>query len=877
MKLPECAGSFAWKSLLRENCARDLEKGIKEFMKKTLIKLSVFVIIFFVALVVAGKVMNKGHENITMEMSQATFPIVYMERNGTKYNCLHGYTNGMDTAFQREVITVLGENRDTGIVMNTFGRNIEKISMEVRSIDGERLIENSEISDYTVENGEIHANIALKDLIDKGVEYMLILIINADEEEIRYYSRVIWGDELNADEKLAFVIDFHEKLYDKEAARELTKYLETNSKLQDNKSFHYVNIHSSFKQITWGDLPIREETAPDIRITEISGQTASFLVDYFVSTSEGKTKNYYRVQEYYRIRYTQERTYLLDYERTMTQFTDVDEMCANDKILLGITDENVQMQESEDGNIVVFEAAGRLLSYNVITNRLTVIFSFYDKDNADVRTLYDQHTIKILDVDEGGNVQFAVYGYMNRGRHEGEVGIEIYSYDNTLNTIEEIIYIPYDKSYTVLDAELGRLLYLSREQKLYLSLENRVYCVDLVGKTYSVLANVPQDDIVQVSDNHRILVSLVTDEKGDINHCRELSIRNLNNETEVIVSAKAGESIRPLGFMGEDVIYGIARDAEIIEESSGRIIFPMYKVCICDSDGELLKEYEQEGIYVTGCVVEANQITLTRSRKLGDTVYIAAENDHIMNNTETEIGKNIVAVAAIDTYQRYVQIQTRNTIDTKTLKILTPKEVVFEGGRDLEIENGELPDRYYVYGPYGVSGIYNASSTAVNLAYDISGVVTDNEGNTVWLKGTRVTKNQIMAIKGDSVSEERGSLAVCLDTMLKYEGIIRNSEYLFEQGQTVMEILEDNLSDAKILDLTGCNLDTVLYYVNQDIPVLAILNDGNAVLLTGFNEYNVVVMDPAAGTPLYKKGMNDTAEWLEENGNSFITYVKNAR
>ncbi len=818
--------------------------------------------------------MNKGHENITMEMAQAAFPIVYMERNGERYNCLHGYSNSMDTAFQREVITVLGENRETGVVIDTYGRSIDKISMEVRSIDGERLIENSDITDYEQTGDEISADVELKDLIDKDTEYMLVLILSVDGSQIRYYSRVVWSDSLNADEKLAFVKDFHEKLYDKEAAKELTKYLETNSKLQDNKSFSYVNIHSSFKQITWGDLPVKEEAEPKIRITEISGQTASFLVDYIVSTSEEDDKQKYKVQEYYRIRYTQDRTYLLDYERTMTQFTDVDEMCANDKILLGITDEDVQLQESEDGNIVVFEAAGRLLSYNVTTNQLAVIFSFYDEDNADERTLYDQHTIKILDVDEGGNVQFAVYGYMNRGRHEGEVGIEIYSYDNTFNTIEEIIYIPYNKSYTVLDAELNRLLYLSREQKLYISLENNIYCVDLAERSYSILANVTQDGTIQVSDNHRIFVSLVTDESTDINHCSEMSIRNLNNETEVIVSVGMDEAIRPLGFMGEDVIYGVARSEEIVEESSGRIIFPMYKVCICDSDGKLLKEYEQEGIYITGCVVEENQITLTRSEKQGDTSYTAVEDDHIMDNSESETGKNVIYVAAIDIYERYVQIQTRNTIDTKTLKVLTPKEVVFEGGRSLEIESGEEPDRYYVYGPYGISGIYNSSATAVNLAYDISGVVTDNEGDTIWLKGTRATKNQIMAIKGDIADDDVSSLAVCLDTMLKYEGIIRNSEYLFEQGQTVMEILEDNLTDAKVLDLTGCSLDAVLYYVNQDIPVLAILNDGNAVLLTGFNEYNVVIMNPDETTPLYKKGINDTTEWLEENGNNFITYVR---
>ena len=73
--------------------------------------------------------------------------------------------------------------------------------------------------------------------------------------------------------------------------------------------------------------------------------------------------------------------------------------------------------------------------------------------------------------------------------------------------------------------------------------------------------------------------------------------------------------------------------------------------------------------------------------------------------------------------------------------------------------------------------------------------------------------------------------------------------------------------------MSGCNLDAMLYYVNLDIPVLAILSDGEAVLLTGFNEYNVVVMEPSTGK-LYKKGMNDTTEWLQENGNYFVTYKR---
>ena len=152
-------------------------------------------------------------------------------------------------------------------------------------------------------------------------------------------------------------------------------------------------------------------------------------------TREGKNITYYTVEEYFRIRYTADRMYLLDYERTMNQIPNVDQMYANDKLLLGITGTDIPMIESEDGNVVVFVVSNRLFSYNVSTNKLTLIFSFYDKENGDERTLYDQHTIKILDVDEGGNVQFVVYGYMNRGVREGEVGIQLYSFSSSLNTL----------------------------------------------------------------------------------------------------------------------------------------------------------------------------------------------------------------------------------------------------------------------------------------------------------------------------------------------------------------------------------------------------------------------------------------------------------
>ena len=840
-------------------------------MKKTIIRIAVCVVVFLASALIIGSIMNQGHNNMTMEMAPATLPMITMESGGVACNELHGNTVEMDVAYQKDCITLLGEGRQANFTVDTFGREITGISTEVRSIDGSRLIENSEVTGWKANGKSFSVSLTLKDLIDTNTQYSLTLILELEgEQKVYYYTTILWNDDVHISEILEFATDFHGKLYDKEVAKELTKYLEPNSKLTDNGTFHKVNIHSSFQQITWGSLEPVQEDAASIRLTQISGNVASLLMDFVVSTGEGKNKIYYNVEEYYRVRYTSERMYLLDYERTMTQIPDTTRMYANDKILLGITDENVDMMESADGNTVVFSDMGQLLSYNAATNGLTVIFSFYDKDNADRRTLYDNHGIKILDVDEGGNVKFAVYGYMNRGRHEGETGIQIISYDNSLNTIEEEVYIPYSKSYAVLKDEMEQLLYRNRQQHVYFFLENGVYDVDLENRSAEQLVSIRQDDSLQVSENHEIIV---WQEGDDINHSNQLNVRNLNTGEQTVIRAQDGEAIRPLGFMGEDIIYGVARESDIRTENSGQIFYPMYKVCISNSSGNNLKEYGQDGIYIVDCAIEGNQITLSRIQRSENGSYQEILNDQIMNNVEEEPGQNKVVTADIDIYERYVQIQTKTTIDTKTIKVLNPKEVVFEGGRELTLDAVSEVSRYYVYNAYGVQGIYSAPGKAVKEAYDSSGVVTNDRGITVWLKGNRVSRNQIMAIKEESVTDQKNSLTVCLDNILRHAGITRNTEYDLAQGKTAIQILEVNMTGVQVLDLSGCSLDAVLYYVNQDIPVLAILEDGEAVLVTGFNEFNVVIMEPSTGK-LYKKGMNDATAWFAENGNHFITYMR---
>ena len=846
-------------------------------MKKAILKGILLGVIFAAALALISRIMNRGNTDMTTEMSEATYPILSLYAEGHTVNSLHGYAQSMDTAHLRDTIQPVGSDRKIDARIETYGDAIGSIAFEVRSINGERLVESTEVEEYEQEDSAVHFSITLKDLIDSDTEYMLVFLVTPEgRSPIRYYTRIVLSDSLHVRDKLDYIVDFHQRTFDKEAAKTLTKYLESNAE-GDNTTFHKVTIHSSFDQITWGTLRVNEITEPSIAIKELTDQMGTFVIEYLASVRDGQEENYYKIREYYRIRYTPDRMYLLDYERTMDQiFDETADGYVNDKMMLGIVGEDVELVESDGGNVFAYTVSDKLYAYNVTDNKLARLFSFYGNTEglSDARKMYDRHDIKILSVDETGSVTFLVYGYMNRGRHEGGVGAAVYYYSSTTNTVEELIYVPYNRSYEMLAENINQLSYVNKAGICYFLLDGSVYAVDLESKVCQTVASGLREGSYRVSDSNKMLVW----QEGDDPYAgSSLTLINLSTQRQTSVPAGSGEYISVLGFMEEDLIYGLTKKTDIVVSSAGIPTFPMYCVRIQGDDGSVLKTYSKDGVYVTDSAIEGNQITLTRvawDEESG--TYRSVENDQIMSTEQVEAGSNQLSYVVTENYETICQIDVKDEIDAKGLQHLAPKEVLFEGNRVIETQRGgtqTVSARYYVYGRNGIEGIYVDPGEAVACAYEVSGSVTDDEGGYIWRRVIRSTRNQIMAITEEAVSETSTALAVCLDTMLKYEGISRSTQRLLDRGESVFSILDSDLRDCTILDLSGCALDAVLYYVNQDIPVLALLDDGSAVLIVGFNELNIVVMDPVTGT-LYKKGMNDSTAWFAENGNRFITYVR---
>ena len=474
-------------------------------MKETILKTAGFIIIFIVSAFIISNMMNRGNTDMTAEMAEATYPTADIMINSGKVNLMHAYSGTISAEYLRGALSPLNNDRSIKVEISEYDTNITGLLYEVRSMDTTRLVESTEVYDYTEKNGIIYATLNIKDLIDKNTEYMLDIIAKDDMgNEYKFYTRIIEDDAFHTDDMVSFVNDFSEKTFNKDRAKELTTYLESNE-TGDNTSFADVNIHSSFAQITWGNL------APEITgnavttILEMNENTACIKRDYTVSAGADTDRQEYTVTEYYRIRYTQQRIYLLDYERTMNQiFKPESASFANDKILLGITDFNVNMMENGDGNVVAFVSDGTLYAYRVSDERIARLFTFRDSNHTDERDKFNDYAIKILSVDEGGNVRFLVYGYMNRGRHEGKVGASVFYYDSTLNTVEEEIYIPYSRSYPMLKKNIELLAYSGEGSNFYIYMDGTIYRIHLEDQSYDKIAEGIDYDSIVVSNSGRM-------------------------------------------------------------------------------------------------------------------------------------------------------------------------------------------------------------------------------------------------------------------------------------------------------------------------------------------------------------------------------------
>ncbi len=845
----------------------------RDGMRKGLIKIVVLLGVFVLTVAAMGLFDHQGSVDMTLEMRPATLPVVYLQQGDTRINALYGYSSEMDGMGMRDTITPLEQDLSLPVVVKTYQNQIEEVEYEVRSMDMERLVENGTVGKFSQKNGEAGFTLQFQNILEEETEYVLVLTVHYSGKQAYYYTRIARASDYFIKESLEFVKNFHEQTFDKEKSDSLATYLEPDN-LGDNTTLQKVTIHSSLRQVSWADFKGERLEVPVPSIKEMGSSYNTVLLQYVLtSTGEYGEVEYYNVEEYYRVRYDQAigRMYLLNYERTMNQiFRGENGMVDNGRLMLGIRSLDVDFTANEQGNIIAFVQEGELWSYNSGSHKLSQIYTFRNPEGVSDRENNPQHQIEIMKVDETGSMDFVVYGYMNRGKHEGETGISVFHYDSVGNTIEEELFIPFDKSYEALKAEWGRLFYVSDGNIFYLLAQDTLYQIDLYAKEAKQVMEGLKPGNYAVSEDGRYIA---WQDGQDKDRTEVLKIMDLEGEETREVRSSQGAYLKPIGFVESDFVYGAARPEDVAADIAGNARFPMYKVTIVDKDSKVVKEYQKEGFYISKAYVERDTIFLDRVVR-SENGFVNAEQDTIKNQQLESSRKISIEISQSEQKQSQVQIAlgTGPGETVQKLQVVVPQELAVKESRTLKLDTGRQQENYFVYSG-GRIVLSTASLTEAIISADQHmGVVIGQEQKYVWKRGRKSVQPMIGAGTIDVSGVSGNSAARCLTYLLQAEEINIDVDDLISQGETPKQILTEALKGQKVIDLTGCSVDQVLYYVNLGTPVFAMVNT-EAVLIVGYDEHNTLLYDPDLNV-VRKMGRQDSNTMFEGAGNIFLGYLE---
>ena len=814
-------------------------------MRNRIINIAVLLAVFIAGVLFFGKFMNSEVTESASDLLDSTLPVVCVKNENYRTGLMYGSAGSMDPMHVRDVLIPMTTEREITLSVKPFGNEINAVSFTVAAPDTGEVIETRKIVNFK-EDGEWEtASFSLNEPILMNREYPITFTVSTGKGEFNYYARLTMREELIPDRYLQFVDYFYKKCIESPGATELSAYLETDTTVT-NTSLAETDITSSVAQITFGNLAPKlvREGIPTIR--EISPAACTLTNEYLISADFDGTVKYYRVSEFYRLRYGTSRMMLLNFTRTMEQvFDGSDGSITADGIMLGVVPRGVEFSQSPDGSITVFTACGALWAYDEGENTLSLVYaSSRAGDVPDEREDHDDFIYRVQRVTDEGNIDFAVIGYMNRGTNEGRTGIAAMKYTSERRFVEETAFIDVNVGFEELKADTDRLFYLAKDGRIFAYLDNTLYRFDPAdAQMKAVLTDIVPDCFVSSSTGAMCAwADSMSPTAADT-----LTVLDLESEKKRTVTAEDGKQLRCVGFINEDFIYGIALSEEITAYPSEEILFPMHEIRIEAFTGERIKTYTPEGMRVVGTKIKEGLVELTRFYKTENGWEIAPA-DNIMNNRKSQT----TAEAASSTDSRTGTAVTL-TLPSKR-RSLSPMIGSFrmkslDGGAKFTVQytfNGSLPS-YYVYGGGELLAVLTSPSEATLLADEHVGTVLDSEGRYIYERANRKTKTELA---NEDIPE-----AFLSGT--------------FSASQLQAAVPEG----VRVLNLSGCSLDMVLYEVSMGRAVAARMADGTATVIVGYDGYNTKLYNFEDGSHYYM-GLNDSRASFEAGGNVFVTYVE---
>ena len=772
------------------------------------IQISVFGILFLISLFIWNYMLVGRNNKGVTETSQATIPLLTVSADGKNINQLHGYQGSVDASLIRDSITPIYENEVK--VMLTYAKSdVSVVSYKIYDTDNKTILGNGDTAFHKVK-GKKTANIKIKERLENGKTYLMELSVKQNDKTIRYFTRVIYGTSFHLKECLDFAQKFHDAALTEGNTEFISQYLETAEGTTSNNLAN-VDLKSTQEAVSYATLKPQVESVYPATVKEISENVTSLELRYILSAENTDgTKQYYQATEYFRVRYAKDRMYLLNYERNMEAYMRYDTIDrSNNRILLGIGSSQKQLISKNGGKKVAFVVQDELWYYDYQKSNMHKVFSFEGEDYRDSRNNYQKHAIQIMKMKNNGDIAFLVYGYMNRGKHEGENGISVYQYTASDQKIEELGFIPTQIQYDMMKNDIKKGAFLSGSGQFYFYLDGAVYQVDLdSGKS-------------------------------------KMKVVDLSTQKTEVITCKDDQVLRPIGFIEKDFIYGVGNKKEVVRNKDGSYMYPLTNVYIRNNK-KIVKEYGEDGTYITNTSVDGTTIALTHSKKSGNG-YKKINVSYIRYKDKQE-SKAVLEYGYTGTRlnQLYLAFPDDVYIQTRPNYLSTNVE---EQEDEIKIKFAVNDNKYrdaFVYTGGKLSGIYSNLKEAIKVAKQGGGVVVNYHQMYLWEKGVAQNYGKGSNIPMIKAKNKDETDIACILMMARSEGIkISYDKIKKMSGSTYDKLFK--VFNKRAVNYSDCSMDDLVYAISKGRSFMAQRKNGTYVLVMSYNQTDLRYYDPTNG------------------------------
>lgn len=885
---------------------------------KVILGAALFLLVFVGAALVTNYINNRGRDSVSVEMPGETLPAVFSELADEKINYMPAYKTVLNTSLYRDSIYPLSEDKRIVILVPNRGKSNGAINYELRDNSGETLIEKGEMTYIGDRNNYNRYEACIRMDLKEGEEYSFLVKTRYEKQDLLFYTRVIrlkknelsvlmnYAEEFSkatftadkkklsteleqkADESGRSIAENSEEEEDsddeslkiasgtdagKVSAEDIEAVLKTTNQTEDRNYLGVVSLGSTFEAVTWGGLKPEKVGETIKTVKEVSENSAVISFSYVVTAfnSDQSQNIYYSVEEIYELSFAVDtgKATISDYHRYMNRaFSGSQLVQETNSINLGAVDSyNAEYIATKDCEKIGFVADECLWYFDYNEGWITKVFGQETSAASPASRGMKRYDIICLKMDED-YIDFAVYGRIPSGKNEGYEGIEVYKYSIKDHNLCSLLFLETNLSYTVLKNSVGRLAtYNENTGEFYTIIGQDLVSYNTAsGEVKHITKELKESDIKSSKD--RTVVAFPN--SGDETKIAEICLIDLMDGTTTKITGD-GKVLTPLGFIGNDFVYGMSSSENVTVGADGIASFLFDSIRIVKRDGSLAKKYEKSGVLISDLTFLNNTIYLSRVEK-NDGNITKLEADYISYKTEDN---NRIIISELKSTS-----QTLNELNLKFPDFIymysNPTERVTKydrkGAGRTSVSGDISREMVYVFQGRGIQMESKSIGRAVRKVNNSGGYVVDSGGDIIY-RHKKGALYLTVAGKFDykTAGSDAESFAACLYMGLAASG--NKVEMSDIQNETDWEKAFDTFGgSARGLNLTGADLDTAVLYLSEGIP-FATKIDGRYVMVVSFNNEAIRYYDPVQGE---EKRVNRSSfkEDVEKAGNEFYLYMK---